>query len=34
MNGIIHPATHPTDRPAPNNEEEMYIAVQDVPFDF
>ncbi|XP_017757623.1 PREDICTED: 5'-3' exoribonuclease 2 homolog [Eufriesea mexicana] len=27
MNGIIHPCTHPQDKPAPNNEEEMMEAI-------
>ena len=27
MNGIVHPCSHPEDRPAPANEEEMMIAV-------
>lgn len=27
MNGIIHPCTHPEDRPAPRNEDEMMIAI-------
>lgn len=27
MNGIIHPCTHPEDRPAPKNEDEMMIAI-------
>ncbi|XP_012275979.1 5'-3' exoribonuclease 2 homolog isoform X2 [Orussus abietinus] len=27
MNGIIHPCTHPEDRPAPKNEEEMMEAI-------
>eukprot|EP00737_Agarophyton_chilense_P001904 gb/GEZJ01002156.1/.p1 GENE.gb/GEZJ01002156.1/~~gb/GEZJ01002156.1/.p1 ORF type:complete len:1124 (-),score=167.88 gb/GEZJ01002156.1/:546-3917(-) len=27
MNGIIHPCTHPEDRPAPRNEEEMFQAI-------
>ena len=29
MNGIIHPCTHPEDRPAPTTEEEMFTAVFD-----
>ncbi|CDF37087.1 5'-3' exoribonuclease [Chondrus crispus] len=29
MNGIIHPCTHPEDRPAPTTEEEMFDAVCD-----
>lgn len=27
MNGIIHPCTHPEDKPAPRNEDEMMIAI-------
>lgn len=27
MNGIIHPCTHPEDRPAPKDEDEMMIAI-------
>lgn len=27
MNGIVHPCSHPEDRPAPKNEEEMMVAV-------
>ena len=27
MNGIVHPCSHPEDRPAPANEEEMMIAI-------
>jgi 5'-3' exonuclease len=27
MNGIIHPACHPEDLPAPSTEEEMYLAI-------
>lgn len=27
MNGIVHPCSHPDDRPAPKNEEEMMAAV-------
>lgn len=29
MNGIIHPCTHPEDRPAPTTEEEMFAAIFD-----
>ena len=29
MNGIVHPCSHPEDRPAPANEEEMMLAVFD-----
>lgn len=29
MNGIIHPCTHPEDRPAPQNEDEMMEAIFD-----
>lgn len=29
MNGIIHPCTHPEDRPAPTTEEEMFDAIFD-----
>jgi len=29
MNGIVHPCSHPEDRPPPANEEEMMIAVFD-----
>lgn len=29
MNGIIHPCTHPLDRPAPKTEEEMFVAIFD-----
>ncbi len=29
MNGIIHPCTHPEDRPAPKNEEEMMLIIFD-----
>lgn len=29
MNGIIHPCTHPEDRPAPRNEDEMMLAIFD-----
>ena len=25
--GIIHPCTHPEDKPAPKNEDEMMIAI-------
>lgn len=27
MNGIVHPCSHPEDKPAPENEEEMMVAV-------
>lgn len=27
MNGIIHPCTHPEDKPAPRNEDEMMVAI-------
>ncbi|XP_036438052.1 5'-3' exoribonuclease 2 [Colossoma macropomum] len=27
MNGIIHPCTHPEDKPAPKNEDEMMVAI-------
>lgn len=30
MNGIVHPCSHPEDRPAPANEEEMMIAIFEV----
>lgn len=30
MNGIIHPCTHPEDRPAPKNEDEMMEAIFEV----
>ena len=29
MNGIIHPASHPEDRPAPETEDDMYLAIFD-----
>ncbi|KNC26021.1 putative 5'-3' exoribonuclease 2 [Lucilia cuprina] len=29
MNGIIHPCTHPEDKPAPKNEDEMMVAIFD-----
>nr|XP_002129696.2 5'-3' exoribonuclease 2 isoform X1 [Ciona intestinalis] len=29
MNGIIHPCSHPEDRPAPKNEQEIMIAIFD-----
>ena len=31
MNGIIHPAAHPTDGPAPTTEDDMFIAIMEVP---
>lgn len=27
MNGIVHPCSHPEDRPPPSNEEEMMLAI-------
>lgn len=27
MNGIVHPCSHPEDRPPPANEEEMMLAI-------
>ena len=27
MNGIIHPASHPEDRPPPETEDDMYLAI-------
>ena len=29
MNGIIHPASHPEDRPPPETEDDMYLAIFD-----
>ena len=29
MNGIIHPASHPEDRPPPETEDDMYICIFD-----
>ncbi|KAG8458895.1 hypothetical protein KFE25_004229 [Diacronema lutheri] len=29
MNGIIHPASHPEDRPAPKTEDDMYLCIAD-----
>lgn len=33
MNGIIHPASHPEDGPAPQTEDDMYLAVLEVSND-
>lgn len=30
MNGIIHPCTHPENKPAPRNEMEMMVAIFEV----
>ena len=29
MNGIIHPASHPEDRPPPETEDDIYLAISD-----
>ena len=29
MNGIIHPASHPEDKPPPETEDDMYLAIFD-----
>lgn len=29
MNGIIHPCTHPEDKPPPKDEDEMMVAIFD-----
>mmetsp|Transcript_36086 Transcript_36086/g.90097 ORF Transcript_36086/g.90097 Transcript_36086/m.90097 type:complete len:1158 (+) Transcript_36086:81-3554(+) len=29
MNGIIHPASHPEDRPAPKTEDDMYLCIAE-----
>ena len=29
MNGIIHPCSHPEDRPAPRNEDEIFVCIFD-----
>lgn len=29
MNGIIHPCSHPEDKPPPESEEEMYKNIMD-----
>ena len=29
MNGVIHPCSHPEDRPAPRNEEEIFECIFD-----